>query len=601
MSIELQRMIRDQANETRTQLHDMVSWEEEMQKRDDQLIELAKQGKFGYVPPDTSRMQATTTTSTKAKHVQIKTEGDEKPTEQKKNPVSKVPKSYEEWQKIDGKYKDFDENEVDPKESAVEHKEKGNNFYKKKQYSAAIREYSEAIRLDPSNAIFFNNRAAAHYQLSNYVESEKDATKAINLDGRYVKAYIRRGNARRVQGKLQGALEDFQVADDIEPGTPEIEKQLKVIREQLGISANGKITEVPEPKVKIIEDDEEAQKKPKIEVVEEEEPSKPRPKVEVIEERSFAPQEEEKRNKSEPKVEVVEEHTRHPKVEVIEEKSFSPEAEHSRIKIVSEEPAAPAPAQASQQEQQPSSSKIKIVSEEPEQPASSKIKIISEEPEQPASSKIKIVSEEPAEEKSSAKVKIVAEEETKPEASKIKVVSEEETKQETPKVQVVSEEPAKAGATEKKETAEVPKRQPRPENISISHPDLDEPAKPKPKPANTAKKGQGRVRQLKPFIDMTNEEVAERLKQMKPSMINQAIGSEVSPEIILKILKGLHNRDPDVAFQFIEQIGQHKLLSIALAGKPGALIKPIIIEMIEAVKDVDNVRKANVRKNWKID
>lgn len=206
MSIDIQMMIRDQANETRSQLHEVVSWESVIQERDDELIDLARQGKFGYTSPDTSRLQATTTTtSSKPKKVQIVTENEkgetEKPVEAPKKGKT-VPKSYEEWSKIDGKYKDFDENETDPKETAADHKEKGNNFYKKKQYSSAIKEYSQAISLDSSNAIYYNNRAAAYYQLSNYVESEKDATRAINLDGRYVKAYIRRGNSRRVQGKL---------------------------------------------------------------------------------------------------------------------------------------------------------------------------------------------------------------------------------------------------------------------------------------------------------------------------------------------------------------------------------------------------------------
>ena len=63
MSIDIQMMIRDQANETRSQLHEVVSWESVIQERDDELIELAKQGKFGYTSPDTTRLQATTTTT----------------------------------------------------------------------------------------------------------------------------------------------------------------------------------------------------------------------------------------------------------------------------------------------------------------------------------------------------------------------------------------------------------------------------------------------------------------------------------------------------------------------------------------------------------
>ena len=66
--------------------------------------------------------------------------------------------------------------------------------------------------------------------MSNFVECEKDATQAINLDPRYTKAFIRRGLARDAQGKLELALQDFESAENLEKGLSVVEKKLKELR-----------------------------------------------------------------------------------------------------------------------------------------------------------------------------------------------------------------------------------------------------------------------------------------------------------------------------------------------------------------------------------
>jgi tetratricopeptide (TPR) repeat protein len=293
MSLEVQRMIRDQANETRDELTKMVSWEAEIQARDDQLIALAREGKFGYVPPELTRAPGATTVA-KPKKVTIQAEPSAAP---KSSPA---PRSYNDWDKLDAKLKsmDLEADEDDPKESAEDHKNKGNEFFKKKNYSLALREYSTAQRLDPTNAVYWYNRSIAYFHLSNFADCEKDATKALSLDPRYTKAFVRRGLAREAQGKFEPALQDFEAAEDLEPGVQLVVDKMKAIREKLGISADGRIRQVAEPKVEIIDEAAPLKPAPKIEVVSEssftpkddEEPRKPRPKIEVVSETSFAPQ-----------------------------------------------------------------------------------------------------------------------------------------------------------------------------------------------------------------------------------------------------------------------------------------------------------------------
>jgi hypothetical protein len=362
MSLEIQRMIRDQANETRDELSKMVSWEAEIQKRDDQLIALAREGKFGYVPPETTRVagpKGTTTTSSKPKKVTIE------PTDAPKKAAA-APRDYRQWEEIDARLKAQEQegDEADPKESAEQHKAKGNEYYKKKNWSAAIQEYSAAQRLDPSNPVYFFNRATTYFQISNFVESEKDATRALNLDPRYTKAFVRRGLARDAQGKLEPALQDFEAADRLEPATELVVNKLKEIRGKLGISADGKVRTMTEPRVSVVEEELPRQQSPKGAPAEPEPPKGPRPKVEVIAERSLQP-------------------------EPPAPKAAPPAKGPGKVTIVAEEPAKPSGRGAAEEP-----AKVSVVSEGPARPAG-KVTIVSEEDGPKPPGKVTVVAEEP--------------------------------------------------------------------------------------------------------------------------------------------------------------------------------------------------------------
>ncbi|GAB2270208.1 hypothetical protein Dimus_005115 [Dionaea muscipula] len=61
-------------------------------------------------------------------------------------------------------------------------KEKGNKAYKDREWQQAISFYSEAIKLDPENATYYNNRAAAYLEAGSFHRAEADCTKVINLE-----------------------------------------------------------------------------------------------------------------------------------------------------------------------------------------------------------------------------------------------------------------------------------------------------------------------------------------------------------------------------------------------------------------------------------
>ncbi|XP_004248799.1 outer envelope protein 64, mitochondrial [Solanum lycopersicum] len=95
-------------------------------------------------------------------------------------------------------------------------KEKGNAAYKGKQWNKAVSYYTEAIKLN-DNATYYSNRAAAYLELGCFHQAEEDCTKAISLDKKNVKAYMRRGTARESLLFYKEALQDIRHALVLEP------------------------------------------------------------------------------------------------------------------------------------------------------------------------------------------------------------------------------------------------------------------------------------------------------------------------------------------------------------------------------------------------
>ena len=63
----------------------------------------------------------------------------------------------------------------DDKKEAERLKGEGNKLLGKKQYAQAIEKYTEAIKRNPQNAVYFSNRAAAQTYLKNYQQAVNDS------------------------------------------------------------------------------------------------------------------------------------------------------------------------------------------------------------------------------------------------------------------------------------------------------------------------------------------------------------------------------------------------------------------------------------------
>ncbi|NXF28234.1 PPP5 phosphatase, partial [Rhodinocichla rosea] len=83
-----------------------------------------------------------------------------------------------------------------------------------KDYEEAVRLYSSAIELNPGSAIYYGNRSLAYLRTECYGYALADATRALQLDSKYVKGYYRRAASNMALGKFKAALRDYEMVRD---------------------------------------------------------------------------------------------------------------------------------------------------------------------------------------------------------------------------------------------------------------------------------------------------------------------------------------------------------------------------------------------------
>ncbi|KFQ93157.1 Small glutamine-rich tetratricopeptide repeat-containing protein beta, partial [Nipponia nippon] len=118
-------------------------------------------------------------------------------------------------------------------EKADQLKDEGNNHMKEENYGAAVDCYTRAIELDPNNAVYYCNRAAAQSKLNNYIEAIKDCESAIAIDPKYSKAYGRMGMALTSVNKYEEAVTSYQKALDLDPENDSYKSNLKIAEQKL--------------------------------------------------------------------------------------------------------------------------------------------------------------------------------------------------------------------------------------------------------------------------------------------------------------------------------------------------------------------------------
>ena len=67
--------------------------------------------------------------------------------------------------------------------------------FKEESYGQALSHYTNAIRLNSKNGIYFCNRALVYFKMGDLARSVEDCNSSIQKDPRFVKAYYRKALA----------------------------------------------------------------------------------------------------------------------------------------------------------------------------------------------------------------------------------------------------------------------------------------------------------------------------------------------------------------------------------------------------------------------
>lgn len=112
--------------------------------------------------------------------------------------------------------------------------QKANALQEALRFIDAVREYDEAIRLDPGFAFAHNNRANALKKLGRFEEALVGYGRAIACKPDFANAYYNRGNALRDLGRLEQAVADYQSAVAINPASFRVLANLATVLQTLG-------------------------------------------------------------------------------------------------------------------------------------------------------------------------------------------------------------------------------------------------------------------------------------------------------------------------------------------------------------------------------
>jgi len=103
------------------------------------------------------------------------------------------------------------------KTAAQEAADRGKVSYAKRDYENAIREFTEAIRLDNSVTVYFGRRGFVYSKIEDYDNAIKDYTDAIKLDPNNSDYLMYRGDSYYQKKDYYTAINDYTAAIKLDP------------------------------------------------------------------------------------------------------------------------------------------------------------------------------------------------------------------------------------------------------------------------------------------------------------------------------------------------------------------------------------------------
>ncbi|CAG9861954.1 unnamed protein product [Phyllotreta striolata] len=111
-------------------------------------------------------------------------------------------------------------------------KDKGNAALSANKIDEAVKYYTEAIDVDPKNAVLYSNRSAAYAKGSQYELALKDAERAVEIKPEWSKAYSRKGAALSYLGRFEEAIATYEKGLQIDPNNAQLTEGLAEVRSQ---------------------------------------------------------------------------------------------------------------------------------------------------------------------------------------------------------------------------------------------------------------------------------------------------------------------------------------------------------------------------------
>jgi stress-induced-phosphoprotein 1 len=102
-------------------------------------------------------------------------------------------------------------------EKAEEAKQRGNDYFRDKDWVSAVREYEEAVKRAPKNAVIRNNLAAALCKIMDFSGAQRQIETALDIDPQYVKAWARKGDIEMYMKEYHKAQESYKKGLALDP------------------------------------------------------------------------------------------------------------------------------------------------------------------------------------------------------------------------------------------------------------------------------------------------------------------------------------------------------------------------------------------------
>jgi len=126
-------------------------------------------------------------------------------------------------------------------------KTQGNQFFKSKQYQAAIEKYEQATQIDPTQASYWSNMAACYEKLGMYDEMAKASLDCVKADKSFVKGYFRLATAYKAMNDLSACIKALESGLAIQSSNADLKRMKKeVIELQRGETVAGYVRKAEE-------------------------------------------------------------------------------------------------------------------------------------------------------------------------------------------------------------------------------------------------------------------------------------------------------------------------------------------------------------------